>query len=857
MSKRRAKKVLLIGWDAADWKVINPLMDQGLMPTLEGLVNNGVIGNLATLDPPLSPILWTSIATGKLGDKHGILGFVEPDTEKMTIRPVLGSSRKVKAIWNILSQNGIKTNVVGWWPSHPAESINGVMVSNFYQKMNGYYGQPSPLPQGAVFPKEIEELMAELRIHPAEITAGHMLPFVPGAASENSDDFQKGYSMISNILAHAASIHNASTWAIRNTDWEFMAVYHDAVDHFCHGFMKYHPPQRKGIPDKVYEMFKDVVGSCYRFHDMMLQRLIDLAGDDTTVILLSDHGFHSDHLRPNKLPKEPAGPAHEHSQFGILCMKGPGIINDERVYGATLLDITPTLLTLFGLPVGKDMDGKPLVQVFDEKVSPEYIDSWENVEGDGGMHPADIKEDPWAAQEAMNQLIALGYIEDPGEDKKKAMESNKRETDYYLSRILIYRKHYEKAAELLEKLFSEDPQLRFGLSLITCYQSLRKVPEFRATLDKVKKQEGSHMIQLDLMEAALLLLEYKPRKALEILKSAEKATHMPALHVQIGRIYLRTHHYDDACRAFINALELDPRNAAAHHGLAVSNLRLNKFEEAAESALNAIGLQYYYPLAHYHLGEALMNLEDYENAAEAFEICCALMPGNRRAHLWLIKLYEENLKKPEKAEEHRDFIAQKIKGTITIVSGLPRSGTSMMMQMLDAGGMEILTDKQRQPDDNNPKGYYEYDKVKKLLTDSSWIDEANSKSVKIIAPLLANLPNKYDYKIIFMKRDMAEILKSQQIMLGKTRQVSRDAYPIVLAEAFNKQIDKAEMLFRRMPNIEVLYVNYTDVIEDPLEVAESIAEFLGEELDTQKMASSVDKSLYRNKSESKETLLPK
>ena len=141
MSKRKAKKVLVIGWDAADWKIINPLMDQGLMPTLEGLVNNGVIGNLATLDPPLSPILWSSIATGKLGDKHGILGFVEPDPEKMTIRPVLGSSRKVKAIWNILSQNGIKSNVIGWWPSHPAEPINGVMVSNFYQKSHEQYGK--------------------------------------------------------------------------------------------------------------------------------------------------------------------------------------------------------------------------------------------------------------------------------------------------------------------------------------------------------------------------------------------------------------------------------------------------------------------------------------------------------------------------------------------------------------------------------------------------------------------------------------------------------------------------------------------------------------------------------------------
>ncbi|MGB3076962.1 MAG: alkaline phosphatase family protein, partial [Chitinophagales bacterium] len=174
MSKRTAKKVLLIGWDAADWKVINPLMDNGMMPTLNRLVNEGVIANLATLDPPLSPILWTSIATGKLADKHGILGFVEPDAGKMQVRPVLSTSRKVKALWNILTQKGFKTHVVGWWPSHPAEPINGVMVSNFYQRAVAAYQDPWPMADGTVFPKELSAVFEQLRIHPSELTLSHL-----------------------------------------------------------------------------------------------------------------------------------------------------------------------------------------------------------------------------------------------------------------------------------------------------------------------------------------------------------------------------------------------------------------------------------------------------------------------------------------------------------------------------------------------------------------------------------------------------------------------------------------------------------------------------------------------------------
>src|SRR5690348_17013463 len=103
MNHRSTRKLLLIGWDAADWKVAIPLIDQGLMPALESLINNGVMGNNATLSPILSPMLWNSIATGMRPDKHGILGFMEPDPDSDGVRPVSSTSRKVKAVWNILT----------------------------------------------------------------------------------------------------------------------------------------------------------------------------------------------------------------------------------------------------------------------------------------------------------------------------------------------------------------------------------------------------------------------------------------------------------------------------------------------------------------------------------------------------------------------------------------------------------------------------------------------------------------------------------------------------------------------------------------------------------------------------------
>ena len=116
-----------------------------------------------------------------------------------------------------------------------------------------------------------------------------------------------------------------------------MAVYFDAIDHFCHGFMKYHPPRQEHISPADFETYKEVVNSGYRYHDWMLGNLMQLAGEDTTIILLSDHGFHPDHHRPRHIPQEPAGPAVEHSPYGILVIHGPGIQQDEPIFGASLL----------------------------------------------------------------------------------------------------------------------------------------------------------------------------------------------------------------------------------------------------------------------------------------------------------------------------------------------------------------------------------------------------------------------------------------------------------------------------------------------------------------------------------------
>ena len=187
-----------------------------------------------------------------------------------------------------------------------------------------------------------------------------------------------------------------------------------------------------------------------------------------------------------------------------------------------------------------------------------------------------------------------------------------------------------------------------------------------------------------------------------------------------------------------------------------------------------------------------------------------------------------------------------MKDFIAIVSGLPRSGTSMMMRMLDSGGMEVVTDNIRKPDQDNPAGYYEFEKVKKIKDDSTWLDSIYGKVVKMVSMLLYSLPSDKPYKVIFMKRDMTEILISQKIMLERKR--AKDAKSDEeMAGCFIKHLNEIEKWLGEQTNMNVLYVNYNDIVENPVKNARIVNEFLECNLNIEKMAEAVDKSLYRNR----------
>ncbi|NCD32541.1 MAG: tetratricopeptide repeat protein [Spartobacteria bacterium] len=931
MDDTAAKKLLLVGWDSADWSIIRPLLDEGKMPNLAGLIESGVMGDLSTLYPSLSPMIWTSIATGKRPYKHGIYGFSEPSPHG-GVQPVTNLSRKTRTIWNMMHLEGLTSNVVGWWPSHPAEPIRGVMVSNHYQQVVGPLDKAWTVKPGTVHPQRLVEPLAGLRLHPAELTAEHIGPFVPDFGKIDQDK-DKRLENIAKTLAECTSVHAAATALMQLEPWDFMAVYYDSIDHFCHGFMRYHPPRMPMVSEEDFEMYKDVVTSGYRYHDLMLGALLHLAGPETTVMLISDHGFHAGGLRPKATPLEPAGPAVQHRDYGIFVMKGPGIKKDERIYGASVLDIAPTILYAMGKPVGEDMDGVPLISAFVEPEDVRSISTWDEVPGEDGTHPPEMVMDPVDSDESMRQLVALGYIDKPDDNMEKAIEETRRELDYNLARSYMSGMRYMEAAPLLEKIYERWPfEHRFAIQLICCHQNLGQIEQARHVLDRLKehiqtdvmqsrkeleewqkthtKEDGeklsdqerhrlsqlasrsridqSEVIRLDGVQ---LLVEKQYVAALACFEKVQELRPerpQPLLH--IGETHMRLRHWVKAEESFEKALELDPDFVLAHLGLCRCYLHQNRDMEASSEALRAVGLNYQMPTAHFYLGVALTRMNRLQRAVEALKTAILINPNFPPAYRYLSVVYGRRLNDPVQAAEYRQAadearqrladmrsgamnaqhvekirsrrhatsdsdtlldhsdvpsaISLPLEETLVVVSGLPRSGTSMMMQMLRAGGLPICADEKRSADNFNEKGYYEDVRVRALRKNNQWLKEMHGRAVKVVAPLLFALPADPEQRtgVIFMERHISDVVHSQERMIAGLERHGADIPEERLMDHLEKQVLQAKRLLA-MRHIPTLTIQYEECLRHPAETARRVNDFLGGTLDAAAMEQAVDATL--------------
>lgn len=897
MSKR---KVLFVGWDGADWKIARPLLQAGQLPQLALALQNGASGPIKSLPPYLSPMLWNSMATGMRPHRHGILGFTRVDPVSGKVSAVSSRCRRCPAFWNLLSERGLRNHVVGWFASYPAEKINGVCVSEAFIAPPNGVGEKWPIADGSVAPREWAERLGGTRLRLEEVDQGLLRLFLPHI-DEMDLERDRRWEQLLYRLAELYTTHNSAiTLLASDPSWRCLAVYYHFIDWICHEFMAYRPPRRPEISERDVRFYGSVVDAAYRVQDFLLTDLLQHAGPDTTLLLASDHGFQSDHLRPARTPEVVAGLADWHRPHGMLVISGANIKAAETIEGASILDLTPTLLHLFDLPVGKDMDGRAIFEVIKDSKPPERIPSWtENVDG---WWPAPDSEgsDPDEDDGLLKQFVDLGYMEAPSSADDDQGESMKRENAFNLGISLLDANLPGDAVPELWEAYAASPEApHYAFHLARAFAALGFGAEANEALDvlldygeshpEARRLRGQIALQLGDLENA--------RRHFEAAGGIESDN--ASLRKQCGLLALHEGKGAVAEDCFRSVLAEDPDDALAWLGLGRALLHKKFYHEAADAARRALALQRELPVAHLTLAQTSDLLGESEAAAESYAEALRLEPNLKNSRDALFRLHptvppetqekvmshlsRSNLNTPppqrsggktretlERLRSERERRLAQLRAdqapvdfydfpdpvpvgssgkTFLIVSGLPRSGTSLLMQMLDRGGLEPMTDGLRKADGDNPRGYYEWEAIKHLGESPALIEEAGNRPVKIVSPLLKHLPRKHAYRIIYMRRPVGEVAQSQQVMLDRSGKSGAGREPAQVAAALREHELRALKALRERSEVNLLELDYSDVVQDGGKAASMIAEFFGSDRfsSPDQMAGAIDPNLHRQR----------
>jgi tetratricopeptide (TPR) repeat protein len=635
MGQRVANKILLIGWDGAGWNHCNPLLAAGQMPNLQRLIARGARGALRSVVPLLSPPAWTSVATGKRPYKHGVHGLLEPDEQLGGARPASSESRTTKSFWNILNERGHTVHLIGWPASHPAEPTIGVTVTDRHAISRVEFGKPWPQPEGSVHPPELRPQLASLRLHPDQLDRETLAFFVPSIDSLGMSGASR-LSALKASLAATVTSHAAATWALENHAWDVAAICYSGIEQLCHAYGRYAPSEAASTNAETANPLQSIIPAAYRFHDMMLGRLLQLAGDDATIILLSDHGHKLGAALPRELAEEPENAELLHAPSGMCVISGPLVKTNASIERASILDITPTLLTLLGLPHGADMDGRTLANLFDPPLSTSTIASWDKPKKGDAAHYSPVEQD--ALQQLLAELEQAGYA-DPQEQKlAEQQERVVAKNRFLLARSLLEAGELGDARSILEELQADFPAnwpiaemlietLLLGGDASTASGLLARTPE-----------HAGNLAWRHLTRGRIELNKARPKDAiLHFLHAREAAPSNIRVAVFLGKTYLALRRWTEARQAFEAALAADPEHAEALFGLSVVANRERRFDEAVILAMQALAI-HELPLAYYHRGYALMKLGQTAKAADDFSRTLKLLPNYRPAERLLHRL---------------------------------------------------------------------------------------------------------------------------------------------------------------------------------------------------------------------------
>jgi len=657
------RTVVLIGVDAFDWTLIDPLLRSGRMPNLARLVERGARANLRTLRPILSPVVWTSIATGMRPSRHGVVDFVVTARDSGALIPVTSSVRRVPALWEILGAQGVDVSVVAWWATWPATPVPGKMVTDrvAYQLYRGALGEEDwssddpEADRGKTHPPDLIETIRPLIREPSEVSDDAIAPFLgDGKVPENLTEDQRGrLDELRTVLAAGTTYHAIAGHLFREAGPGFRTVYYEAPDTAAHLFMRFRSPALAGVDPRDARLFGEVIDRIYDLHDRYIGEIVGAAGKDAIFVVVSDHGFKSGADRPLRSGSRigEAGAADWHTPVGILVMAGPGIRSGVDLGAASVLDVTPTVLALHGLPVPRDMDGQPLTAAFEPVYLEEHPLGW--IDTYGGRRDADLQPDLPAPQDAaiLEKLRNLGYI---GEERLAAHNNrglvalDEGEIDDAIGHFERARQSDEASptvilnnlAEAWRRKGDPDRARRFAREALAADAGNKQA---EMILARIEESGGRHadaerhlrraleidpgFAQAHARLGALLEARGDDAAALAAYRRAVAITPLsPDEYTRIGEIHRRRGELDRAVEAFEEALRCDARHVAALNNLGLTLQEMGRFDEARRLYARGLTIRPRDPILRNSLGSLLALRGETEAAIAELEIAVAVEP---------------------------------------------------------------------------------------------------------------------------------------------------------------------------------------------------------------------------------------
>ncbi len=421
-----APRVILLGIDGGSWSVLDPLIAEGKLPHFAKMRREGVSGTLKSVEPIFSPIAWATISTGKLPDKHGIQSF----TVELEGRPVPVTSNLLRAsrIWDVLSDRDRTVGVIGWWTTWPATPVNGFMCSDRTWPITmGEHGW-AVTSAGEIdlakrtYPESLYEEIQDLIVRRDDLTEDDMR--VVDVSGPLATLGTLG-SSAADMYAKDITFTRIASRLYPTTRPDFFSLYLELTDVMAHYFWdfwrfyryrkfgeesRFTEAPREQPPPKAAWIGKNYEGS-YVFADSALGVLMDAADDSTLIMIVSDHGYGANetgdriHIGDDMYAKIP----HWHVLDGVLLAWGYGVKRGSRISGASVMDVTPTLLYAMGEPVGDDMDGRVLTGIFESVFAERPVERIPTHDAPGRLAPGEPLPSP-EDEEYLEVLRSLGYV---------------------------------------------------------------------------------------------------------------------------------------------------------------------------------------------------------------------------------------------------------------------------------------------------------------------------------------------------------------------------------------------------------------------------------------------------------------